>query len=154
VLCHAVFRERVADSGTLTFELHFRKAYCCRNLLGPRREPNEVLVARSSGAKVGMRSLKTYFAISLGLCSPRGCILRISAVTVLAPRAAIAPLISVVPVILIVILSTPAWLTWPFLSDARQQTVLRMVDALARWTRGDSVAIGPQGAEAKAFEDV
>jgi hypothetical protein len=45
--------------------------------------------------------------------------------------------VRLMPVIIIVILSAPAWLTWPFLSEARQRAVLQMVDALARWTRGD-----------------
>jgi hypothetical protein len=49
----------------------------------------------------------------------------------------IAPVIRVLPVILIVIFSAPAWLSWPFLTDDRRQTVLQMVDALARWTRGE-----------------
>ena len=43
-----------------------------------------------------------------------------------------------VPVILIVVLSTPAWLTWPFLSDPKQKRVVEMVDALARWTQGNT----------------
>jgi hypothetical protein len=58
----------------------------------------------------------------------------------LLPLSVIGPCIRAVPVILIVILSAPAWLTWPFLSESRQRTVLQMVDALARWTRGDPVA--------------
>jgi len=42
-----------------------------------------------------------------------------------------------IPVLVVVILSAPAWLTWPFLPEARQRRVLDMVDALARWTRGE-----------------
>ena len=53
----------------------------------------------------------------------------------------IGPVIRVVPVIIIVILSAPAWLTWPFLPEAKQKIVLQMVDALARWTRGDCSAM-------------
>ena|ERR1700745_3754876 len=64
----------------------------------------------------------------------------------LPPLSVIGPCIRAVPVVLIVILSAPAWLTWPFLSEARQQTVLQMVDALARWTRGDLVAIEDKAA--------
>jgi hypothetical protein len=48
----------------------------------------------------------------------------------------ISPALRAVPVTIIVILSAPAWLTWPFLSNHRQRAVLEMVDALARWTRG------------------
>ena len=66
--------------------------------------------------------------------------------SVFPPPSAIGPFIRVVPVILIVILSAPAWLTWPFLSEARQRTVLQMVDALARWTRGDLAAIEDKAA--------
>jgi hypothetical protein len=59
----------------------------------------------------------------------------------LPPLAVIAPVIRAVPVTIIVILSAPAWLTWPFLPEARQQIVLQMIEALARWTRGDGAAI-------------
>ncbi|MES4908890.1 MULTISPECIES: hypothetical protein [unclassified Streptomyces] len=44
-------------------------------------------------------------------------------------------MLKVLPVILVVVLSAPAWLTWPFLSRQRQQVVLDMVKALADWTR-------------------
>jgi hypothetical protein len=60
--------------------------------------------------------------------------------------SAIGPCIRVVPVVIIVILSTPAWLTWPFLSEARQRTVLQMVDALAQWTRGGTAVTEQQEA--------
>jgi hypothetical protein len=62
----------------------------------------------------------------------------------LLPRLAISPLVWAVPVTIIVILSAPAWLTWPFLSESRQQAVLQMVDALARWMRSDPVLIGQE----------
>ena len=62
----------------------------------------------------------------------------------LPPFSAFGPFVRAVPVVIIVILSAPAWLTWPFLSEARQRTVLQMVDALARWTRGDAPAIAHQ----------
>ncbi|MFJ1931564.1 hypothetical protein ACIPLC_15185 [Kitasatospora sp. NPDC086801] len=39
------------------------------------------------------------------------------------------------PVLLVVALSAPAWLTWPFLSEQRQHVVLDMVKALADWSR-------------------
>ncbi|MGW0907393.1 hypothetical protein [Streptomyces sp. NPDC002853] len=40
------------------------------------------------------------------------------------------------PVLLVVVLSTPAWLVWPFLSARRQQVVLEMVRELIVWTYG------------------
>ncbi|MFF3140227.1 hypothetical protein ACFVRU_00450 [Streptomyces sp. NPDC057927] len=43
--------------------------------------------------------------------------------------------LKILPVLLVVALSAPAWLTWPFLSGQRQQVVLDMVKALADWTR-------------------
>jgi hypothetical protein len=43
--------------------------------------------------------------------------------------------IRVLPVLVVVVLSAPAWLTWPFLSERRQKAVLEMVKALAEWTR-------------------
>jgi hypothetical protein len=49
--------------------------------------------------------------------------------------------------LIIVILSAPAWLTWPFLPDEKQRAVLHMVNALARWTRGDPLAIDHEEAE-------
>jgi hypothetical protein len=50
----------------------------------------------------------------------------------------LGPVIRMVPVILIVILMFPAWLTWPFLSEERRQSVSQMVRILAQWARGDS----------------
>ncbi|RSN57752.1 hypothetical protein DMH12_12470 [Streptomyces sp. WAC 04229] len=43
--------------------------------------------------------------------------------------------LKLLPVLLVVVLSAPAWLTWPFLTQARQRVVLDMVKALADWTR-------------------
>lgn len=43
--------------------------------------------------------------------------------------------LKIFPVILVVALSAPAWLTWPFLPEPRQRVVLDMVKALADWTR-------------------
>ncbi|MFJ1562092.1 hypothetical protein [Streptomyces mirabilis] len=43
--------------------------------------------------------------------------------------------LKLLPVLLVVALSAPAWLSWPFLSEARQHVVLDMVKALADWTR-------------------
>lgn len=51
----------------------------------------------------------------------------------LTPRfASVARLI---PVTLVVLLSAPAWLTWPFLGKERRDSVLSMVKELAEWTR-------------------
>ncbi|MFE7530321.1 hypothetical protein ACFU7Y_32085 [Kitasatospora sp. NPDC057542] len=46
--------------------------------------------------------------------------------------------LKVLPVVLVVVLSAPAWLSWPFLPERRQQFVLAMVKALADWTQGTS----------------
>ena len=54
------------------------------------------------------------------------------------PLSVIGPAIRMVPVTLIIILSFPAWLTWPFLSEERRQSVLQMVRILGRWAMGDS----------------
>ncbi len=43
--------------------------------------------------------------------------------------------LKLLPVLLVVVLSAPAWLTRPFLAQARQQVVLAMVKTLADWTR-------------------
>ncbi|GAA3372149.1 hypothetical protein GCM10017744_102490 [Streptomyces antimycoticus] len=43
--------------------------------------------------------------------------------------------LKILPVLFVVVLSAPAWLTWPFLSGQRQQVVLDMVKTLAEWTR-------------------
>ncbi|MGA5703082.1 hypothetical protein [Peterkaempfera bronchialis] len=43
-------------------------------------------------------------------------------------------MLKVLPVVLVVTLSAPAWLTWPFLPEPRQRVVLDMVKALAEWT--------------------
>lgn len=56
------------------------------------------------------------------------------------PVLAVGPAIRMVPVVIIVILSAPAWLTWPFLSATRQRAVLEMVNALARWAQGEPLA--------------
>lgn len=63
------------------------------------------------------------------------------------PATTFGPFMRAVPVVVIVVLSAPAWLTWPFLSQSRQQVVLQMVDALARWTKGEPLAIAQQDAE-------
>lgn len=60
------------------------------------------------------------------------------AMSAFLPPSSIGTVVRTVPVILIVILSFPAWLTWPFLSEERRKSVVQMVDALARWVVGDS----------------
>jgi len=39
-----------------------------------------------------------------------------------------------IPMSLMVLLSAPAWLSWPFLSERRRRTVLQLVDLLVEWT--------------------
>ncbi|WEV26711.1 hypothetical protein OYE22_17035 [Streptomyces sp. 71268] len=41
----------------------------------------------------------------------------------------------VLPLLTVVLLSAPAWLTWPFLPAGRQRVVLEVIDRLVRWTR-------------------
>jgi hypothetical protein len=39
------------------------------------------------------------------------------------------------PLLAVVLLSAPAWVTWPFLPSRRQWIVLEFLDRLVRWTR-------------------
>jgi hypothetical protein len=43
--------------------------------------------------------------------------------------------ITMLPVLVFVILSAPAWIVWPWLSTNRRESVHRMVDQLTQWTR-------------------
>jgi hypothetical protein len=43
--------------------------------------------------------------------------------------------LSVLPLLVVVLLSAPAWLSWPFLPAGRQQVVLAVLDRLVQWTR-------------------
>ncbi|MFE6777527.1 hypothetical protein [Streptomyces sp. NPDC057702] len=54
----------------------------------------------------------------------------------------------VLPLLTVVLLSTPAWLSWPFLPVARQRIVLEVIDRLVQWTRavmGQQVAATDPG---------
>lgn len=73
--------------------------------------------------------------------NPRQVELMRHALSTFLPSSVISPFVRALPVLVIVVLSAPAWLTWPFLSEVRQRAVLEMVEALARWTRGDARAI-------------
>ncbi len=44
-------------------------------------------------------------------------------------RVAVAAIL-VLPLLALVLLSTPAWVTWPFLSTERRTTVLEFVDRI------------------------
>ncbi|TQF04241.1 hypothetical protein E6W39_20930 [Kitasatospora acidiphila] len=68
---------------------------------------------------------------------PNTAIVRIEAGCSLSPLMIKHALVvlKVLPVLLVVVLSAPAWLTWPFLPEQRQRMVLDMVKALADWTR-------------------
>ncbi|MFF1400228.1 hypothetical protein ACFVZD_41470 [Streptomyces sp. NPDC058287] len=46
----------------------------------------------------------------------------------------------VLPVVLVVALSAPTWLVWPFLSGDKRQDVLTMVGRLSDWTNGHESA--------------
>jgi hypothetical protein len=39
------------------------------------------------------------------------------------------------PLLAVVLLSAPAWLTWPFLPSQRQEIVLAVLDRLVQWTQ-------------------
>lgn len=41
----------------------------------------------------------------------------------------------VIPLILLVLLSTPAWLLWPFLSSDRRSAVLQFLEQLVEWVK-------------------
>jgi hypothetical protein len=68
--------------------------------------------------------------------------------------------ITMLPVLVVVILSTPAWVVWPWLSTNRRESVHRMVDQLTQWTRDvlshtapltvDHPGLGPSLAKAAA----
>ncbi len=40
---------------------------------------------------------------------------------------------ALLPLLVIVILSAPAWVMWPFVSVGRQRATLRLLDALRSW---------------------
>ena len=59
--------------------------------------------------------------------------------TVLLPqpgwqRVAVATVL-VIPLLALVLLSAPAWITWPFLSTERRNTVLEFVDRIIALTK-------------------
>jgi hypothetical protein len=43
--------------------------------------------------------------------------------------------ITMLPVLIFVILSAPAWIVWPWLDASRRDSVHRMVEQLTEWTR-------------------
>jgi hypothetical protein len=43
--------------------------------------------------------------------------------------------ITMLPVLMFVILSSPAWIFWPWLGEKRRESVHRMIDQLTQWTR-------------------
>lgn len=49
-------------------------------------------------------------------------------------RAVIAAIL-VVPLLLVVLLSAPAWLVWPFLASDRRTAVLEFLDRLVEWVK-------------------
>jgi hypothetical protein len=49
-------------------------------------------------------------------------------------RVALAAIL-VLPLIILVLLSVPAWITWPFLAADRKTTVLQFVDRIADWAK-------------------
>jgi hypothetical protein len=49
-------------------------------------------------------------------------------------RIAVAAIL-VLPLLVLILLSTPAWITWPFLSAERRATVLELLDRIADWAK-------------------
>jgi hypothetical protein len=49
-------------------------------------------------------------------------------------RVAFAAIL-VLPLIVMILLSVPAWITWPFLDADRRTTVLQFVDRIAGWAK-------------------
>jgi len=49
-------------------------------------------------------------------------------------RVAIAAIL-VIPLLTLVLLSVPAWITWPFLGTERRNTVLEFVDRIVELTK-------------------
>jgi len=49
-------------------------------------------------------------------------------------RPLIAAMVTL-PLLTFVLLSAPAWLTWPFLSEQRRQSVLDVIEMIVTWTR-------------------
>lgn len=39
------------------------------------------------------------------------------------------------PLLCVVLLSAPAWATWPFLSEDKRKTVLSFVEQLTQWAK-------------------
>ena len=68
----------------------------------------------------------------------------------LPPFSAIGPFIRAVPVILVVILLTPMWLTCVFLSQERREFALEMVRALRHWVLGDISTLERRGLESSS----
>ena len=49
-------------------------------------------------------------------------------------RVAVAAIL-VLPLLALVLLSVPAWITWPFLAADRRKTVLQFLDRIADWAK-------------------
>jgi hypothetical protein len=50
------------------------------------------------------------------------------------PRVALAALL-VVPLVLLLLLMTPCWLTWPFLADKRRSDVRAIISTFVDWIK-------------------
>lgn len=49
-------------------------------------------------------------------------------------RVAVAAIL-VLPLLVLILLSVPAWITWPFLGTDRRNTVLQFLDRIADWAK-------------------
>ncbi|OWA16317.1 hypothetical protein B9W68_08570 [Streptomyces sp. CS227] len=45
------------------------------------------------------------------------------------------PVVSILPLLLFVLLSAPAWVCWPFMSERRQGVMIEVVQKMIDWTR-------------------
>lgn len=49
-------------------------------------------------------------------------------------RVAVAAIL-VLPLLVLILLSLPTWITWPFMGTERRTTVLEFVDRIADWAK-------------------
>ena len=53
--------------------------------------------------------------------------------SLVAGRGNLVKVVALIPLIIIALLSFPAWVGWPFLPQPRRDSVLAMVEQLAKW---------------------
>jgi hypothetical protein len=55
-------------------------------------------------------------------------------------QRAVVVAILAVPLLVVVLLSVPAWLAWPFLSTERRNAVLQFLDRIVDWAKSLAAA--------------